>query len=166
MNYIAKVTTCTAAAMLACASASYADTRFQIDARVIGVEPRYQTVRTDEPVEVCDRVSGYQDNSGIGTVVGGVAGGVIGHELAGKGNRTEGTIIGGVVGAIVGNQVGQNNSGYRTTERCHVEYTRSKKRVVVGYLVTAKVAGRAVTLPMDHDPGSTVRLSINVSPAE
>lgn len=147
-------------------TASLAATKFTVDAKVLSAEPRYEMVYTDEPVEICDRVTGYKDNSGVGTVVGGVAGGVIGHELAGKGNRTEGAIIGGVVGAIVGNQVGQNNSGYQTREHCHVEYRRAKTRVLSGYVVTARVAGRNITIPLDHDPGATVRLVINVSAAE
>jgi uncharacterized protein YcfJ len=51
----------------------------------------------------------YQKNSNTrtkGTVIGAVAGAVIGSNVAGSGNRTEGSILGAVVGGVVGSQVG------------------------------------------------------------
>ena len=41
-----------------------------------------------------------------GTVIGAVAGGVLGNQVAGSGNRTEGTILGAVIGGVIGSQVG------------------------------------------------------------
>lgn len=155
-----------ASAIALSAGSALAGSSFVVRTPVIGIEPRYDTVSFNEPVEVCDRVESYQDNSGVGTVLGGVAGGVVGHELADKKHRTEGAIVGGLLGAVVGNQVGQNNSGYRTKEYCRVEYRTAKKRTVVGYLVTTKVAGKVVTIPMDHNPGKRVAVRISVSAAE
>lgn len=53
------------------------------------------------------------DRSGriIGTAVGAGAGGVLGNEIAGRGDKTEGSIIGAVVGAVIGNQVSKSNRG-------------------------------------------------------
>ena len=51
----------------------------------------------------------YQKNSNTrtkGTVIGAVAGAVIGSNVAGHGNKTEGSILGAVVGGVVGSQVG------------------------------------------------------------
>ena len=44
----------------------------------------------------------YADNGLGGAVIGGLAGGIIGHEIAGSGNRTVGTIIGAGAGAVAG----------------------------------------------------------------
>lgn len=44
----------------------------------------------------------YADNGLGGAVIGGLAGGILGHEIAGSGNRTVGTIIGAGAGAVVG----------------------------------------------------------------
>jgi hypothetical protein len=49
-----------------------------------------------------------------GTVVGGVAGALLGSVIAGNSSNTEGTIIGGVAGAIAGNQIAK--SGTRCPE--------------------------------------------------
>lgn len=40
-----------------------------------------------------------------GTVVGAVAGGLLGNVVAGRGDRTEGTLIGAAVGGLAGNQL-------------------------------------------------------------
>jgi outer membrane lipoprotein SlyB len=50
------------------------------------------------------------NNSGIGTVIGAVAGGILGSTIGhGRGN-TAATVGGAVIGGVVGNQVGQANS--------------------------------------------------------
>ncbi|ACG76888.1 putative outer membrane lipoprotein SlyB precursor [Phenylobacterium zucineum HLK1] len=40
-----------------------------------------------------------------GTVVGAVAGGLLGNVVAGRGDRTEGTLLGAAVGGVAGNQL-------------------------------------------------------------
>lgn len=50
----------------------------------------------------CDRYA--HDRKVTGTVLGGVAGGLLGNVIAGRGDRTEGTLIGAGVGAVIGNQ--------------------------------------------------------------
>lgn len=51
--------------------------------------------------------SGYpcRPNSGAGGVIGAVAGGVIGHNVAGGPNRGVGTVLGAIAGGVVGNAV-------------------------------------------------------------
>lgn len=51
------------------------------------------------------RYRGCKDGDG-GTVIGAIAGGLAGHELAGRrGDRTLGVILGGVVGAVAGRAI-------------------------------------------------------------
>ncbi|MDO9368726.1 MAG: glycine zipper 2TM domain-containing protein [Sphingopyxis sp.] len=53
------------------------------------------------------------DNGTGGTVIGAIAGGLAGHEIAGRGDRAVGTIIGGAVGAIAGRAIDKGNDGCR-----------------------------------------------------
>lgn len=50
-------------------------------------------------------------NSGTGgTIIGAVAGGLLGNEVARRGNRTEGSIIGAAVGALAGRAIDKSDS--------------------------------------------------------
>lgn len=54
------------------------------------------------------------DNGTGGTVIGAIAGGLAGHEIAGRnGDRTMGTIIGGAVGAIAGRAIDKSDDPCR-----------------------------------------------------
>jgi uncharacterized protein YcfJ len=48
-------------------------------------------------------------NGSTGTIIGAIAGGLLGREIAGRGDRTVGTIIGGAAGALVGREVSRND---------------------------------------------------------
>ena len=60
---------------------------------------------------------GYQrcDKGTGGTIIGAVAGGLLGNQVARRGNRTEGSIIGAAVGALAGRAIDKsgNNCGRR-----------------------------------------------------
>lgn len=61
----------------------------------------------------------------VGTVGGGLAGALIGSQLAGRGSGTEGALLGGVVGAVAGNQIAR--SGHRP---CPTGYVATNRRAV------------------------------------
>ena len=54
-----------------------------------------------------------------GTVVGALAGGLIGNQVAGNGARTEGTLVGAGVGAVAGHQIAKSSA---KRKKCHYEY--------------------------------------------
>ena len=54
----------------------------------------------------CDKGDG-------GTIIGAIAGGLLGHEIAGRGDKTVGTIIGGAAGALAGRAIDKNSGGNR-----------------------------------------------------
>lgn len=54
------------------------------------------------------------NNSGTGgTIIGAVAGGLLGNEVARRGNKTEGSIIGAAVGALAGRAIDKSDSNCR-----------------------------------------------------
>jgi uncharacterized protein YcfJ len=48
-------------------------------------------------------------NGSTGTILGAIAGGLLGREVAGRGDRTLGAILGAGAGALVGREVGRND---------------------------------------------------------
>lgn len=54
----------------------------------------------------CDKGTG-------GTIIGAVAGGLLGNQVARRGNRTEGSIIGAAVGALAGRAIAKSGSNCR-----------------------------------------------------
>ena len=61
-------------------------------------------------------------NNIAGTIIGGIAGGLIGHQIGGGSGQTAATIIGGVGGAVAGNQVQQRTRGANETFRVTVRF--------------------------------------------
>jgi uncharacterized protein YcfJ len=69
-------------------------------------------------VWVCNNVSTRGERN-TGTVVGAVAGGLLGNALSHGGGKTGGTIIGAGAGAVAGHQIAKHNGDKRS---CHYEY--------------------------------------------
>jgi outer membrane lipoprotein SlyB len=61
-------------------------------------------------------------NNIAGTVLGGIAGGLLGHQVGGGSGQTAATILGSVGGAVAGNQVQKNARGSNETFRVTVRY--------------------------------------------
>ena len=51
-----------------------------------------------------------RDNGSTGTILGAIAGGLLGREVAGRGDRTVGTIFGGAAGALVGRELDRDGN--------------------------------------------------------
>jgi uncharacterized protein YcfJ len=54
----------------------------------------------------CDKGTG-------GTIIGAVAGGLLGNEVARRGNKTEGSIVGAAVGALAGRAIDKSDNNCR-----------------------------------------------------
>ena len=82
-----------------------------------GGRPGYAS--RDDGYYIGDNDQIYRDNNGgyyckrrdgtTGTIVGGLAGGVLGNVIAPGGSKTLGTILGAAGGALIGNQVDRKN---------------------------------------------------------
>lgn len=50
-----------------------------------------------------------RDNGTGGAIIGAIAGGLLGNEVAGRGDRTTGAVVGAAVGAIAGHAIDKGN---------------------------------------------------------
>ena len=64
-------------------------------------------------VEAIEMYRGGGAPVGLGAIIGGVAGGIIGHQFGGGSGNTAATIVGALGGAAVGNEVEKANAGER-----------------------------------------------------
>ncbi|MDE3736875.1 MULTISPECIES: glycine zipper 2TM domain-containing protein [Pseudomonas] len=131
-------------------------------AEVLAVQPINETVKT--PREVCNDVAvtrqrPVKDQHQIaGTVLGAVAGGLLGNQVGGGSGKKIATVAGAVGGGYAGNKVQehmQEGDTYTTTEtRCKTVTDTSEK--LVGYDVKYQLDGKVGQVRMDHDPGRQI----------
>lgn len=151
--------------------------RMQDYARVVHVEPLVQRQRYSVPVEQCWSESRYDErytpvrNSTGAAVVGGAAGALLGSQFGHGDGRAAATVAGAALGALIGHQAARNtDAGYysepraREIERCRVSQEVRYEERVVAYRVTYVYRGRELTTEMPHDPGSRIRVGVDVHP--
>jgi uncharacterized protein YcfJ len=109
-------------------------------AQVIRVEPRYVTVQQRQCQQY--EVQG-QDNSAAGTIIGGLAGGIIGNQVGSGRGREAATAIGAVTGAIVGNNLSARDSQPQVRESCRVVPTTVQQGRVVTFNYQGHVFSQA-----------------------
>ena len=160
---------------------------FQDSAAVLSTTPIVDRVPVNREECWSEQRRGYeerrvtrQDNGqviGAGTVLGAIAGGVIGHQFGNSsGGRDRGTAAGAVIGGLVGNQIDRDNAGPSSGEVTEVErrpVTREVERcrtvqevreVASGYDVRYRYAGREFVTRLPYDPGRRIRLAVDVQP--
>lgn len=104
--------------------------------------------------------------------MGGVVGGALGHAVGhGDSNQKIGTAVGAVLGAAVGSKVGgqtpdRTHVTYREVERCEIRERLQVREELVGYNVTYRYDGQTYTTRTRNEPGSRLRLAVEVTPLE
>lgn len=152
---------------IAQADSDYGDA-VTVRARVIASTPI--TSRINEPRKECwTETVGYEtrrsgDNGTAGSVIGAIAGGLLGAQVGKGDGRVAAAAVGAATGAVVGGKVGANNGGYTTTEprqieRCRV--TDNYRVVVTGYDVRYSFEGREYTTNLPYAPGKWITLEVN-----
>ncbi len=125
---------------------------------VIRSKPIYRNITKRVPYQECwnEQVpieSSYnqrESNSPIGALLGGVAGGIIGHQIGGGHGKTVATVGGAIIGTLVGHNLSERSrqqryvSGYKTVRRCVTKYNESYDRVVTRYKNIAYYHGRKI----------------------
>ncbi len=146
-------------------------------ARVVSVQPLYETVNYEVPREQChvQRVAhrhagGHRSATGpiIGAIIGGALGNAVGHK---KRNKQVGTVVGAVLGGSIGADISRRNRrnaeyvSYTDEEVCRVVTDYREEERLLGYRVTYRYAGETYTTRMDRDPGRSLRVRVRVTPA-
>lgn len=146
-------------------------------ARVTRVEPIYQTASYPTPREECwheqvpVRSSAPHSYTApiLGAIIGGAIGNALGHHEV---NRKVGTVAGVALGASVGRDINYRNGGdyervgYRDEQVCQTVADRGYREEVVAYRVFYRYNGRDFVTRMPYDPGSRLRVNVNVQPDE
>lgn len=156
------------------ATSASANTSYEY-AQVIDSRPVYQTVEVSSPREECwneEVVSHRRSHSDsrtpaiIGTIIGGALGNAVGH---GKSNRRVGTVVGAVLGHSIGRDIvaanGRNGeTHYETVRHCETVYEYHEEERLIGYDVRYRYNDEEYSVRMDEEPGSQVRVRVNVQP--
>jgi|TARA_B110000908_G_scaffold133577_1_gene157572 uncharacterized protein YcfJ len=140
--------------------------------RVISVTP--QVERVNVPVQECRteyvRESYYENNqrSSGGSIIGAIAGGVIGSRFGGGNGRLIATAVGAGLGAVIGDRhSNSNNKPRQRTETRPVERCASVDRwetVDRGYLVDYEYNGRRYTTKTLDRPDKFITVDVSVQP--
>jgi len=152
-------------------------TRVYDRAKVLNVEPLFEQVSYSVPTQDCrdEQVAYHRDSRGrrsitgplLGAVIGGAIGNAVGSE---KRNKQVGTAVGALLGGSIGADVTRHRRHrdtvrYRTEQVCHTEHEIREEQRSAGYRVTYAYAGQTHTTRLQRDPGATLRVRVNVTPA-
>ncbi|MGV8959597.1 MAG: glycine zipper 2TM domain-containing protein [Stenotrophomonas sp.] len=112
--------------------------------------------------------SGNEGARQLATVIGGVAGAVLGSQVGGGDGRFLGTAVGTLMGGVAGRSIYEANNRNSAYQRSNVQvcepvgYGRERERVA-GYDVTYEYAGRTYHTRRDYNPGDRIRVRVDVS---
>lgn len=131
-------------------------------AKVLSATPLTRTVKIprqechDEAVTHTAPVK--DQNRLLGTGIGALVGGVVGHQIGGGSGKTLATVAGAAGGGYAGNQIQQKvqqNDTYTTTEqRCITVY--DSKQEPAGFDVVYEYKGHQHQVHMNKEPGGTL----------
>jgi uncharacterized protein YcfJ len=139
-------------------------TSYSAQARVVSAVPIRETVASTPRQECWTEYSeGSGGNRTAGAVIGGIAGGLIGHQFGSGSGNTAATIAGALGGAAVGNEIGRRNEDPRAVERCRTVSDSSDR--VVGYDVVYRFQGREFTARLPYDPVPELPVNVTVAPS-
>ncbi len=145
---------------------------YRDDSRYDGYDGRY-----DRRYGGYDGRSGYGSETGrnVATVVGGIAGAVLGSKVGGGSGTYAAAAVGSMLGGMAGREIyDQSQRGRRqvgTVRVCDPEPVRGgypgsgyRDGGAGGYDVTYEYNGRRYTRRMDYHPGERVRVLVGVEP--
>lgn len=131
-------------------------------AEVLGVQPVVERIST--PREVCKDVvvtrrSPVKDQHQIaGTVIGALAGGLLGNQVGAGSGRKLATVAGAAAGGYAGKKIQENMQAGDTHSavetRCSTVNETSEK--VTGYDVEYRLGEQVGRVQMDHEPGPRI----------
>ena len=149
------------------------------EAQVLRADPVYRTVSYNVPTEQChdEEVTYYEPErrgSATPTILGAVIGGALGHAVGHKkGNKRIGTAVGAVLGGSIGNDIGRRAhasqagaSRYGTERVCQSVNEVREEEELAGYDVEYAWGNQVYRTHTRNHPGDTLRVRVDVAPAE
>jgi uncharacterized protein YcfJ len=145
---------------------------FEDFGRVVRVQPRVEQIRT--PRQECRteyvQVPVQQQRGAGGSIVGGIAGALLGSQVGGGNGKVAAAAAGAIAGAMVGDRMENSDrpQGAQVQEQA-VRQCRTVEAIETrnaGYDVTYEYRGHTYTSYMDRDPGDRIRLSVSVQPMQ
>jgi uncharacterized protein YcfJ len=141
---------------------------FEDFGRVVRVQPRTEQVRVPRQECRTEYVQAQvQPQRGAGgTVIGGIAGALLGSQVGGGNGKVAATAAGAIAGALVGDHV--ENDGRDNGPQVQEQAVRQCRNVDAvetrnaGYEVTYEYRGHSYTEVMNRDPGDRVRLHVQI----
>jgi uncharacterized protein YcfJ len=118
---------------------------------------------------VGDKVGNPNSNRPVtGSIVGGIAGALLGSQIGGGSGKKAATTLGAIAGAVVGDRVANpvDASGRRTEQVQRCKDVSNYRNRITGYTVVYRYSGKDMTTTLPYQPGSTIRVAVNVSIAE
>jgi outer membrane lipoprotein SlyB len=124
-----------------------------------------------------DQYGNYRQNAGsntgrtVATVIGGIAGAVLGSKVGGGSGQVAASAIGTMVGGMAGRQVYDNAHRPQRTATVQVcdpvpanGYYGNTNNVATAYDVTYEYAGRRYNTRTSYNPGERIRVRVDVRP--
>lgn len=143
-------------------------------AQVLEVRPIYREVKVSTPIRECWEEPVYHTRSqphksASGMLVGGLLGGIVGHQFgSGRGNKVAtaaGTLIGASIGHdAVNGHVQQEKTVAGYEERCKTSHRVNYEEVLDGYDVSYEYRGHSYRIEMPYDPGEHIKMRIQFAP--
>ena len=166
-------TTAVAAALTLAGPAAFAGGRDFTDyARVTEVQPQYESVNTPRQDCYSEIVPETHYTPGgrnlAGSLLGGVAGGLLGSRFGAGNGRVATAAVGAVAGAIVGNRLAGHEPAREVTYEREVRRCRmvdNWETRVTGYRVAYEYQGRSYSTMLPYDPGARLPVHVSVDPA-
>jgi len=147
---------------LATATTLHANAK-DVTANIVNVTPVYSD-RTQQ-TQICDVVAGdQQEQSAVnpGSVIGGIAGALLGGQVGNGNGRVAMAALGAVTGALAGDRVAQRTS--QPQQVCH--WVQRVEQQVSGYRVVYAYEGDTYETVLPYDPsrgGSVSTVNVNMT---
>ena len=149
------------------------------EAVVLSADPVYRRVRINEPVEQCwDEAVRVQKSNGFRSHTPKILGAIIGAAVGNRFGKGRGRDVATVAGAVLGGSIGrdaqaQHRSSYHRRDdrvvyeqRCELVDQFHTEDKLEGYEVTYRYDGQVYNTFTERDPGSTIKVSVAVTPIE
>ena len=162
------------AAMFVSTVAAYDSENHIYEAKVVSANPVYRTVTVNNPKQQCweeaVHVPAKNYDSKTPEILGAIVGAGVGRLFGSGRGQDVATVAGAVLGGSIGrdqkNKHRRHSGEVRYEQRCKVvDEFRSEERFE-GYDVTYEYNGILYKTQTQHDPGETIKVSVNVTPVE